>query len=64
MAQPGVYAMEDLRKSFQRLHEIPHMLNGVDHWGVIINPELEDSIKRMLTSDRRPGVDRYPVTTF
>jgi hypothetical protein len=28
------------------------------------NPELEDSIKKMLASDRRPGLDRYPVTQF
>jgi hypothetical protein len=64
MPQPGVFALEEMRKSFQRLHEIPHALNGVDHWGVMTNPELEDSVKQMLASDRRPGVDRYPVTKF
>jgi hypothetical protein len=62
MPQPGIYALEDLRKSFQRLHEIPHQLNGSDHWGVITNPELEECTKEMLASDRRPGLDRYPVT--
>lgn len=64
MPQPGVHALQDLRKSFQRLHQIPHELNGVDHWGVMTNPELEESTKKMLASDRRPGLDRYPVTKF
>jgi len=64
MPQPGIYALENLRKSFQRLHEIPHELNGVGHWGVIVNPELEDCTRQVLASDRRPGVDRYPVTKF
>jgi hypothetical protein len=64
MREPGVYALEDLRKSFQRLHQIPHELNGVDHWGVMTNPDLEESTKKMLASDRRPGLKRYPVSTF
>jgi hypothetical protein len=54
MPEPGVYAIEDLRKAFQRLHEVPHTLNGADHWGVVDNPSLEESTKRMLASDRRP----------
>jgi hypothetical protein len=61
---PGVYALEDLRKAFQRLDVIPHALNGHDHWSFIANPKLEESTKKMLASSRRPGVERYPVTVL
>jgi hypothetical protein len=64
LPEPGIYALEDLRKSFQRLDAIPHALNGHDHWSFIANPKLEESTKKMLASSRRPGVERYPVTVL
>lgn len=54
--EPGVYALEDLRKSFQRLQSIPHVLDGVDHWGIVMNPSLEESTKKMLAFERRPKI--------
>jgi hypothetical protein len=44
--QSGVYEMEDLRKPFQALYEIPNGEGGKD-WSIIEQSELEQTIKEL-----------------
>ncbi len=48
--EPGVYGLEDLRKSFQRLADIPHVVADTDTWGIVHNPDMETSIHKMFAA--------------